>query len=707
MWKRMIPLLSVGSLATVLFFVTKGIPADPPAEKEPPANPATGVKLATSRVTAVTVYPNSALVTREVDVPEGQGTLELTVTPLSPATVNSSLYTEGTDGIRVLTTRFRTRPILEDTREDVRKLQDELKQLQLSREKLEAEIHAIQDNEKTLGKMENFMTVTTVHSAEKGALSSDSAIALSKHVRESRLETAKELVGLRQQVQANLEKAEFAQRRLNELSSGTARTERDAVVVVEKNAAAAGKVRLNYLVEAASWHPQYKLRAGKAAKDKVQIEYLAAVMQHSGEDWSNVKLVLSTAQPTLHAAPPELQTLQVSVVPKANAPAVAPHADTMALEEQVKNLRSRAAKEFNGKNPSSGTGLVNTAAALDQSWELFNPDAAVKRGCILAVREGPTVTYHLNTRLTVPSRNDEQVLEVTRLDMTPEYYYKAVPLLTSHVYRLADLTNKSDYILLPGEATMYIDADFVGQMNLPLVAIGETFTAGFGVDPQLQVQRQMIDKARSTQGGNQALRYEYRILVSSYKSEKVKLQVWDRLPHAENEAVGVSLLKAAPEISKDALYLREQRPNNLLRWDVAVEPNTTGEKALAINYEFKLELDRQMTISSFQTAGVFGPAQQPANPTAGAPSMTSAEQAKIKAAMAKLSPEDRRLAEAQVFCAVDQESPLGSMGPILKVMVKDQPVFLCCKGCEAEARAHPDETLVKLQKLMERMAGRK
>jgi hypothetical protein len=75
--------------------------------------------------------------------------------------------------------------------------------------------------------------------------------------------------------------------------------------------------------------------------------------------------------------------------------------------------------------------------------------------------------------------------------------------------------------------------------------------------------------------------------------------------------------------------------------------------------------------------------------------------------MAKLSPEDRRLAEMQVFCAIDQESPLGTMGPIYKVMIKDQPVFLCCKGCVAEARAHPDETLAEFRKLMGRMAGRK
>jgi hypothetical protein len=319
------------------------------------------------------------------------------------------------------------------------------------------------------------------------------------------------------------------------------------------------------------------------------------------------------------------------------------------------------------------------------------------------------VTYHLTSKLTVPSRNDEQVLEVARLDMQPEYYYKAVPILSSQVYRLADLTNKSSYVLLPGEATMYIGSDFVGQMSLPMVAVGEQFTAGFGVDPQLQVQRQMTDKSRTTQGANQALRYEYRILLTSFKAEAVKMQVWDRLPRAENEAVGVSLLKAAPDLSKDAIYQREQRPNNLLRWDVTLEPNTSGEKALAINYEFKLELDRQMAISSFQTAGVLAaaPAPAPANPGPAAPALSAEDQAKIKAAMAKLTPEDRKLAEAQVFCAVDQDSPLGTMGPILKEMVKGQPVFLCCKGCVAEARAHPDETLAQWQKLMARMAAKK
>ncbi len=174
----------------------------------------------------------------------------------------------------------------------------------------------------------------------------------------------------------------------------------------------------------------------------------------------------------------------------------------------------------------------------------------------------------------------------------------------------------------------------------------------------------------------------------------------DRLPYAENDTVGVQLIKATPELSKDAIYQREQRPSNLLRWDVIVEPGSNGTKATPINFEFKLELDRQMTIGGFQTAGVGGHGQLVTTPL---PTLTAADQAKMRAAIDKLPPEDRKLAESQVFCAIDQDSALGTMGPIHKVIVKGQPVFLCCKGCESEAKTHPDETLLQFQQLMKRV----
>jgi uncharacterized protein (TIGR02231 family) len=695
--------VALSGLALLSVLATRLVPAEAPAPaggKEPAPLP--GVKLTTSRIVGVTVYSSSALVTREVDVPEGPGTFELTVTPLPPATVNSSLYTEGAENIRVLATRFRTRAVLEDTREDVRQLQDELKQLQQSQEKADADLKAVQANMQLLTKLEGFTATTATPAADKGVVNGEAAIMLSKHIMQCRGEKSQELVDLQQQQQSIQERTEFARRKLSELAWSPNRTERDAVIVVEKGNAAAGKVHLNYLVDEASWRPQYKLRAGKAARDPVRLEYLAAVVQHTGEDWSRVELVLSTAQPTLNSAPPDLQTLQVTVVPRGAAPhSPATAAGDPDLEDQVRSLRTKAQKDFNQKKSANGLALYNTAAALDQSWELLNQEAAVRRGCALSVREGPNVTYHLPTRLTLPSRTEEQNLEVTRLDLAPDYYYKAVPILTPHVYRLADLTNTSDYVLLPGEATVYVGTDFVGQMNLPLVAVGAPFTAAFGVDPQLQVQRQMVDWSLSTSGGNQVRRYEYRIRVSSYKPERVKLQVWDRLPHAEMDTVNVSLTRSLPEVSTDPFYTREQRPTNLLRWDVQVEPGMSGEKALAIAYEFKLEHDRAMSIANFQTSGIIRTEAAQALPPL--PSLTPEEAAKVKASLARLSPEDRQLAEAQAFCPVDQESALGINGPPLKMMIKDQPVFFCCKGCQSQARAHPDETLAMLEKLRARV----
>src|SRR5260370_40572713 len=116
----------------------------------------------------------------------------------------------------------------------------------------------------------------------------------------------------------------------------------------------------------------------------------------------------------------------------------------------------------------------------------------------------------------------------------------------------------------------------------------------------------MPAKSRAITGANQSLSYEFRIRISSYKSEAVKLQVWDRLRHAAGEVVNVTLLKAAPALSADAKYQRDQKPSNLLRWDVNVEPKMNGEKAVPIKYEFKMELGDQMTISSFQTQGAIG-----------------------------------------------------------------------------------------------------
>ncbi len=583
------------------------------AQEGQPASPQAAPKIAKSRIDKVTVYPTNALVTREVEVPAGNGLIELVVHPMPHQIVPSTMYSEANNGLRVLTTRFSTRQVLEDTSEERRKLEAEKEKYQVIAAKIASDMNSIQKNTELLNKLE----IVTQNS--NSSRTADEIIAMAKYVMEQRLEKAKEMVACNEQKRLNDIQLAFIARKMGELGRDGGKVEREAVIVVDRESGQGGTIRLNYLVSSVKWRPEYKVRAGKVTED-VQLDYMANLMQHSGEDWNQVKMTLSTAQPMLNATPPELCMLQPMLVmrgapggPPMPGSGPAPFAQAvpnMELQGKSEQLRRQATDNFrSGKagEQLAGNKFLNDASAYEQNLELMwtrdEVHAQLKKKGFTgpAGSDGPSVTYHLPNKLTVPSRGDEQIVEVVKMNLTPKYYYKTVPVLNTHVYRLADLCNKSEHVLLPGEATMYQGTDFVGRMPMPLVASGEEFTAGFGVDTQLQVNRQMIDQTRTTAGGNQVLKYDYRILVNSFKSQPVQLQVWDRLPKGETESVGVILLKATPELCKDAVYLRESRPNNLLRWDVEIPANVNGEKAFAINYEFRMELDRQMAITGFQS----------------------------------------------------------------------------------------------------------
>lgn len=67
----------------------------------------------------------------------------------------------------------------------------------------------------------------------------------------------------------------------------------------------------------------------------------------------------------------------------------------------------------------------------------------------------------------------------------------------------------------------------------------------------------------------------------------------------------------------------------------------------------------------------------------------------VERELAKLSPEDRQLAEAQKVCPVS-EQPLGSMGAPIKITKDGKSLFICCEGCREDAEKNFAELAAKL-----------
>lgn len=70
----------------------------------------------------------------------------------------------------------------------------------------------------------------------------------------------------------------------------------------------------------------------------------------------------------------------------------------------------------------------------------------------------------------------------------------------------------------------------------------------------------------------------------------------------------------------------------------------------------------------------------------------------IQKSIAELPEADRKLALAQRYCPVTNER-LGSMGAPIKLNFDRGSVFVCCQGCEEQAKADEKATLARVDRL--------
>lgn len=78
-------------------------------------------------------------------------------------------------------------------------------------------------------------------------------------------------------------------------------------VVVSSDVDTKSNITLDYFIEDASWIPAYDIRI-KDINESLNLFYKAKVLQNTEENWDNVKLTLSTGNPSISSNKPELST---------------------------------------------------------------------------------------------------------------------------------------------------------------------------------------------------------------------------------------------------------------------------------------------------------------------------------------------------------------------------------------------------------------
>jgi len=596
--------IALASLVTVLCGVGTGLGAEAAAAAEPIIIP--------GKVEKVTLYRAEAQVIRTLKVEGGVGQIEVRVPGLPPHVVPDSLYAEASAGIEVRAVRYRAHAVERAPDDDIAALDGQIETSEDALARNARLTQLVAERTAYLNQLEQFVAPTAEVELSRGVLNAETLERLTRFVFEQRTALAEESLRLGREARGIQRDLEVLKARRAELARGATRTEREALLFLEKRAPEPVEVRVGYLVTQAGWSPAYNFHAEGASP--VRVEYNAIIYQVTGEDWNDVALILSTAAPGLSAEGPGLAPFRVALGARGQKPQPADYQrQAAAAQERLRaaDRGQRAAQDLAG-NRANAWALNEAAKDLFTVELSADPDALRALGAEEAIGGAePSIEYRLGTRVSLASRSDQQLVRVDRLDLPGKPYFVATPALTSYVYREVELTHAGKEALLAGQVNVYLDGRFMGRGEIPTVAPGQTFVMGFGADPQVRARRELIQKTEGVRGGNREVAFQYRLVLENFKAEAVAVRIFDRLPLPENaDEVRVTLGALEDKLSEDKLYLRVERPKGILRWDIELPAKAAGEKARLVQYGFTLEFDRTRDLTQPGRPGA--PAAAPA-----------------------------------------------------------------------------------------------
>jgi RND family efflux transporter MFP subunit len=349
---------------------------------------------------------------------------------------------------------------------------------------------------------------------------------------------------------------------------------------------------------------------------------------------------------------------------------------------------------------------------------LYSPDLAVPVQNLLDARR-PDEKELVRRKLQLLGMDEEQIRQIER-DGKPVTQVKIRSPIHGHVLRKYAL--EGDYVeegarlyLVADLSTVWIEAQFY-ENELAFLRAGQTIRASTPAFPNRVFEGKVafihphLDQSTRTLTVRFDVanpQHELRPGMYATVQAEIPATLLEGVPRRQDQVLAVPESAVIDTGSRKIVY-RQASPGIYEGLEVQLGPRCgdyypvirglkAGER-VATAGSFLIDAETRLNPAAGST--YFGASGGP-TPTAsaGGSRAASKEEDKVRAALAKLGAADRRLAEAQGFCAVQSDNRLGSMGPPVKIMIQDQPVFLCCAGCRQEALDHPKETLAKVEKL--------
>ena len=293
---------------------------------------------------------------------------------------------------------------------------------------------------------------------------------------------------------------------------------------------------LSYNTLQAGWVPYYDIRI-KEINSPIKLTYKAKIYQNTSEEWSDVKLSLSTG--------------------KLNKSNKAPNFNT----QFIKNTTYRKDTKQKNRNISA------IQLELIESDDEPNQNSVSSSDFTSVDYSGTQIKYNISIPYSIPSQKSPIFIEIQELDLKATYDYYCYPKVDKDVFLMCHFNKLNKKNLLPGSGQVYFEGKSIGATYLDPFSNEKTIDLSLSRDVSIIVERSLETKlsSESKVGDNIKIEKSYIITLKNNKNKIVNFVLIDQIPVSTKKSIDVQLTE-----SSEANYSKN---NGKLVWNLELKPD--------------------------------------------------------------------------------------------------------------------------------------
>jgi len=314
----------------------------------------------------------------------------------------------------------------------------------------------------------------------------------------------------------------------------------------------------SYITYSANWIPFYEMRASGSEKP-LQIIYKAKLTQSSGIDWQKVKLSLSSGTPNVTNNIPTMNPWFLGYY-------------TAGYGAVYDGVGYQAMKNGEQKAYPAGGKVL---AQRDQDGVSDN---------IQITQNTLNTQFDIDLPYNIPSNGLPYLVTLKSSLIKAEFRHLSIPKMDPKTYLTAEIVDWESLNLLPGEANIVSDGNFVGKTYIQPQLATDTLVLTLGNDKQTMVKREKLSEYCSTKlfGIYKKEQTMYEYTVRNNRKDKISLTVKDQIPLSTDKEIEVEI----EEQGKGTL----NQETGIITWNIELGPSET--KKFKFGYKIKFPKDK-------------------------------------------------------------------------------------------------------------------